>query len=50
MMPQPMGFPGPVAAVAAALEWTVSPDNSFMTGQVLYVDGGADAVLRGDRY
>ncbi|MGN9846026.1 SDR family oxidoreductase [Nonomuraea sp. H19] len=45
-MPQPLGFPGPVAAIAALLAWTVSPDNSFMTGQILYADGGAEAVLR----
>jgi hypothetical protein len=24
----------------------VSPDNSFMTGQILYADGGAEAILR----
>jgi NAD(P)-dependent dehydrogenase (short-subunit alcohol dehydrogenase family) len=46
-MPQPLGFPGPVEAVASLLEWTVSPDNSFMTGQLLFIDGGAEAVLRG---
>ncbi|NBE97320.1 SDR family oxidoreductase [Nonomuraea sp. KC401] len=46
MMPQPLGFPGPVSAIVSLLAWTVSPDNSFMTGQILYADGGAEATLR----
>ncbi|MGP3912370.1 SDR family oxidoreductase [Nonomuraea sp. 10N515B] len=45
-MPQPLGFPGPVSAIASLLAWTVSADNSFMTGQILYADGGAEAALR----
>ncbi|GAA2216398.1 SDR family oxidoreductase [Nonomuraea monospora] len=45
-MPQPLGFPGPVDAVASLLAWTVSAANSFMTGQILYADGGAEATLR----
>ncbi|MFC5835713.1 SDR family oxidoreductase [Nonomuraea insulae] len=44
-MPQPLGFPGPVDAIASLLAWTVSADNSFMTGQILYADGGAEATL-----
>ncbi|MEV4890969.1 SDR family oxidoreductase [Nonomuraea sp. NPDC055795] len=47
-LPQPLGFPGPADAVAEALAWTIGPANTFMTGQILYVDGGADATLRGD--
>ncbi|WP_283136660.1 SDR family oxidoreductase [Rhizohabitans arisaemae] len=46
MMPQPLGFPGPVDAIASLLAWTVGPGNSFMTGQILYADGGAEALLR----
>jgi NAD(P)-dependent dehydrogenase (short-subunit alcohol dehydrogenase family) len=45
-MPQPLGFPGPVAAIAALLAWAAGPENSFMTGQILYADGGAEATLR----
>ncbi|SDM31216.1 SDR family oxidoreductase [Nonomuraea jiangxiensis] len=44
-MPQPLGFPGPVAPIASLLAWTVSADNAFMTGQILYADGGAEATL-----
>ena len=47
-MPQPLGFPGPVAPVASMLAWLVGPDNSFLTGQVLFVDGGAEVTLRGE--
>lgn len=48
-LPQPLGAPGPVAAVAALLAHTVSADNRFMTGQVVYCDGGTDALVRGTR-
>ncbi|MFD0471469.1 SDR family oxidoreductase [Nonomuraea thailandensis] len=45
-MPQPLAFPGPVDAIASLLAWTVGAANSFMTGQILYADGGAEATLR----
>ncbi|WP_223190341.1 SDR family oxidoreductase [Nonomuraea terrae] len=45
-MPQPLGFPGPVEPVASLLAWLAGPDNSFVTGQILYADGGAEATLR----
>lgn len=32
--------------VAKLLAWLISVDNSHVTGQVIYIDGGADAVLR----
>lgn len=47
-LPQPLGFPGPAQAIADALSWMLSPENSFMAGQVVFVDGGADAALRSD--
>jgi len=48
-LPQPMGAPGPVAPVAALLAHAVSPENRFMTGQLIYCDGGTDALVRGTR-
>ncbi|PRB14172.1 SDR family oxidoreductase [Microbacterium sp. MYb62] len=48
-LPQPMGAPGPIAPVAALLAHAVSPENRFMTGQVVYCDGGTDALVRGAR-
>jgi len=34
--------------VAALISWLASEANSHTTGQTIYIDGGADAVLRGD--
>lgn len=48
-LPQPLGLPGPIQAVADAIAWMVSEENSFMAGQIVFVDGGADAALRKDR-
>lgn len=48
-LPQPLGAPGPVAPVAALLAHAVSSENRFMTGQILYCDGGTDALTRGSR-
>ncbi|PZG15930.1 SDR family oxidoreductase [Nonomuraea aridisoli] len=44
-MPQPLGFPGPVEPIASLLAWLSAPDNSFVTAQILYADGGAEAAL-----
>lgn len=34
--------------VARLLVWLVSPENSHVCGQTIYLDGGSDVVLRGD--
>ena len=41
------GYASP-EAVAAPLAFLASPENTHITGQVLFVDGGAEATLRGD--
>ena len=35
-------------AIARCLLWLVDVTNTHMTGQILYVDGGAEVTLRGD--
>jgi NAD(P)-dependent dehydrogenase (short-subunit alcohol dehydrogenase family) len=46
-VPMPLnGYAGP-QVIATALGWLISPENTHMTGQVLYVDGGAEPSLRG---
>ncbi|MCR2814019.1 SDR family oxidoreductase [Microbacterium sp. zg.Y1090] len=37
--------PGDVASLMA---WLVSEENAHLCGQVIYIDGGSDAVIRGD--
>jgi NAD(P)-dependent dehydrogenase (short-subunit alcohol dehydrogenase family) len=46
----PMPLAGPYEPVAAAelLAWLTSEANGHMTGQTIFIDGGADVVLRGD--
>lgn len=46
-VPMPLNGPCGPEAVAGALAWLVSPDNTHLTGQVIYLDGGAEATLRG---
>ncbi len=48
VVPMPLhGIMDPVA-IAKALIWLTSEDNTHMTGQTIYIDGGSDVVLRGD--
>ncbi len=47
-VPMPLNGYAPAEAVAAPLVWLVSRANTHVTGQVLFVDGGAEACLRGD--
>jgi NAD(P)-dependent dehydrogenase (short-subunit alcohol dehydrogenase family) len=35
-------------AVASLLDWLSSEDNAHLCGQVIFIDGGSDAVIRGD--
>jgi NAD(P)-dependent dehydrogenase (short-subunit alcohol dehydrogenase family) len=48
MVPMPLhGFMEP-EAVASLLIWLASAENTHTTGQTIYIDGGSDAVLRGE--
>lgn len=46
-VPMPLNGHAEPEAVAGALRWLLSPENTHVTGQVIYVDGGAEATLRG---
>src|SRR5690606_15373538 len=48
MVPMPLnGFFEP-RGVATLLAWLTSEENAHLCGQVIYIDGGSDAVMRGD--
>ena len=47
-VPMPLGGYGEADDVAALLAWLTSPENSKVTGQVVFIDAGSDVVLRGD--
>src|SRR5882757_602632 len=46
--PMPLGGPYPPVAAAELMAWLTSEENGHMTGQTIFIDGGADVVLRGD--
>jgi NAD(P)-dependent dehydrogenase (short-subunit alcohol dehydrogenase family) len=49
MVPMPLNGPAPADVIAATLAWLTEAGNTHITGQVLFVAGGADAVIRGPR-
>lgn len=46
MVPMRAAYPGRPEQAAAVLAWCVSPENSLMTGQILFVDGGVECSVR----
>ncbi|MDQ0642786.1 SDR family oxidoreductase [Microbacterium murale] len=45
--PAPLNGPAaPPTAPAALLAWLTSEENSFVTGQIIFIDGGAESILR----
>jgi NAD(P)-dependent dehydrogenase (short-subunit alcohol dehydrogenase family) len=50
MVPLRGAYPGRPEEAAAILAWCVSPENSQMTGQVFYVDGGLECLSRGEHF
>jgi NAD(P)-dependent dehydrogenase (short-subunit alcohol dehydrogenase family) len=46
--PMPLHGPYEPSSAAEALAWLAGEKNGHMTGQTIFVDGGADAVIRGD--
>ncbi|BDM69896.1 short-chain dehydrogenase [Streptomyces nigrescens] len=47
-VPMPLHGHAQPDQIAPLLTWLTSPENELVTGQVIFIDGGADAVLRGD--
>ena len=48
MVPMPLNGIAEPIVVARLLAWLVSEENSHLCGQVVFVDGGSDVVIRGD--
>lgn len=48
MVPMPLNGIAQPETVAALLAWLGSVENTHLCGQIVYVDGGSDVVLRGD--
>ena len=47
-VPMPLNYHQKPESIAEVLIFLTSPANTHMAGQTIYVDGGADASLRGD--
>jgi NAD(P)-dependent dehydrogenase (short-subunit alcohol dehydrogenase family) len=47
--PQPLGFPGEPEWVAELICWLASAENHFVTGQIVFCDGGAEAAMLSDQ-
>jgi NAD(P)-dependent dehydrogenase (short-subunit alcohol dehydrogenase family) len=47
MAPLKGAFPGKPDEAAALLSWCVSPENSQLTGQILFADGGVECFVQG---
>lgn len=48
LTPVAIGRFGSAAEIAQLCAFLVSPENSFIAGQVIFADGGCDAIQRGD--
>lgn len=48
MVPMPLNYYLKPRQVAYLLAWLTSQENTHTTGQTIYIDGGADATIRGD--
>lgn len=48
MLPMPLNGHMPPEAVASLLDWLTSAENTHTTGQTIYIDGGSEALQRGD--
>ena len=49
IIPMQIGRYGQPEEVAQLLRFLGSPENSYMVGQVIFIDGGGEATNRGDK-
>lgn len=49
-LPVPTGGPGTADDIAAVVAFLLGPEARYVCGSVLFVDGGTDALVRGDQY
>lgn len=47
-VPMPLNYHQSPYVIADLMAWLTSKENTHVTGQTIYIDGGADATLRGD--
>jgi NAD(P)-dependent dehydrogenase (short-subunit alcohol dehydrogenase family) len=47
-MPMPIGRDARPEEIAELLLWLASPENSMLVGQIIFIDGGAEATIRGN--
>lgn len=47
-VPMPLNYHAEAQVIAKLLLWLTSEENTHVTGQTIYCDGGADASLRGE--
>lgn len=47
-VPMPLNYHQGPEVIATLMAWLASEENTHVTGQTIYVDGGADASIRGD--
>lgn len=48
LVPMPLHGVAEPAACASLIAWLTSTENTHLCGQVVFIDGGSDVVLRGD--
>jgi len=48
LVPMPLNGVAEAQTVARLLAWLGGVENTHLCGQVIYIDGGSDAVIRGD--
>ena len=50
MLPSPLNGAAPASAPAALLDWLLGEENTHVTGQVIFIDGGTESIVRGAQF